>query len=156
VGLGVGDRGRHEIREFRDPRLGIGRQRNQAQSTSSGRWWAAKQRHQASVNRRWRGARVSPPKSTTCLFARTRIRLLAQATNLERIPMSTRILALVGSLRAGSYNRRLAEAAAKYAPVGIDVEIFEGLGEVGHHRTGGNRPTAGSEPPGPLPAPGGT
>jgi NAD(P)H-dependent FMN reductase len=27
--------------------------------------------------------------------------------------MSTRILALVGSLRAGSYNRRLAEAAGK-------------------------------------------
>ena len=44
--------------------------------------------------------------------------------------MSTRILALVGSLRAGSYNRRLAEAAAKYAPKGIDVEIFEGLREV--------------------------
>jgi NAD(P)H-dependent FMN reductase len=44
--------------------------------------------------------------------------------------MSTRILALVGSLRAGSHNRGLAEAAAKYAPEGIDVEIFEGLGEV--------------------------
>jgi len=44
--------------------------------------------------------------------------------------MSTQILALVGSLRAGSYNRRLAEAAVKYAPEGIDVEIFEGLGEV--------------------------
>jgi len=44
--------------------------------------------------------------------------------------MSTRILALVGSLRAGSHNRRLAEAAVKYAPEGIDVEIFEGLGEV--------------------------
>jgi len=44
--------------------------------------------------------------------------------------MSTRILALVGSLRASSYNRRLAEAAVKYAPESIDVEIFEGLGEV--------------------------
>ncbi len=44
--------------------------------------------------------------------------------------MSTRILALVGSLRAGSCNRRLAEAAVKYAPQGIDVEIFEGLSEV--------------------------
>jgi NAD(P)H-dependent FMN reductase len=44
--------------------------------------------------------------------------------------MSTRILALVGSLRAGSYNRQLAEAAVKHAADGIDVEIFEGLAEV--------------------------
>jgi NAD(P)H-dependent FMN reductase len=44
--------------------------------------------------------------------------------------MSTRILALVGSLRADSYNRQLAEAAVKHAPDGIDVEIFEGLAEV--------------------------
>ena len=44
--------------------------------------------------------------------------------------MSTRILALVGSLRADSYNRQLAEAAVKHARDGIDVEIFEGLAEV--------------------------
>jgi NAD(P)H-dependent FMN reductase len=44
--------------------------------------------------------------------------------------MSTRILALIGSLRAGSYNRQLAEAAVKHAPAGINVEIFEGLADV--------------------------
>ena len=44
--------------------------------------------------------------------------------------MSTRILALVGSLRCGSDNRRLAEAAVKLAPSGISVEIFDGLAEV--------------------------
>jgi NAD(P)H-dependent FMN reductase len=44
--------------------------------------------------------------------------------------MTTRILALVGSLRAGSYNRQLAEAAVKHAPDGTDVEIFEGLADV--------------------------
>ena len=44
--------------------------------------------------------------------------------------MSVRILALVGSLRAGSTNRQLAEAAVKFAPEGADVEIFEGLSEV--------------------------
>jgi NAD(P)H-dependent FMN reductase len=44
--------------------------------------------------------------------------------------MSTRILALVGSLRSGSENRRLAEAAVKLAPSGISVEIFEGLADV--------------------------
>ncbi|MET7289159.1 NAD(P)H-dependent oxidoreductase [Streptomyces sp. NPDC005573] len=44
--------------------------------------------------------------------------------------MSVRILALVGSLRAGSHNRQLAEAAVKLAPEGVEVELFEGLAEV--------------------------
>jgi NAD(P)H-dependent FMN reductase len=44
--------------------------------------------------------------------------------------MSVRILALVGSLRAGSHNRQLAEAAVKHAPEGADVELYEGLAEV--------------------------
>ncbi|WP_019068397.1 NADPH-dependent FMN reductase [Streptomyces hokutonensis] len=44
--------------------------------------------------------------------------------------MSVRILALVGSLRAGSHNRQLAEAAVKFAPEGADIEIFEGLADI--------------------------
>ncbi|MET9441202.1 NAD(P)H-dependent oxidoreductase [Streptomyces sp. NPDC006610] len=44
--------------------------------------------------------------------------------------MSVRFLALVGSLRAGSHNRQLAEAAAKVAPEGVDVELFDGLADV--------------------------
>ncbi|MEU1040160.1 NAD(P)H-dependent oxidoreductase [Streptomyces sp. NPDC005907] len=44
--------------------------------------------------------------------------------------MSVRILALVGSLRAGSHNRQLAEAAVKHAPAGVEIELFEGLAEV--------------------------
>ncbi|MEU6674690.1 NADPH-dependent FMN reductase [Streptomyces sp. NPDC046853] len=44
--------------------------------------------------------------------------------------MSVRILALVGSLRAGSHNRQLAEAAAKHAPSGVEIELFEGLADV--------------------------
>ncbi|ARP68838.1 NAD(P)H-dependent oxidoreductase [Streptomyces pluripotens] len=44
--------------------------------------------------------------------------------------MSVRILALVGSLRAGSTNRQLAEAAVKLAPEGAEIDLFEGLGEV--------------------------
>ncbi|WP_432020559.1 NAD(P)H-dependent oxidoreductase [Streptomyces sp. 1222.5] len=44
--------------------------------------------------------------------------------------MSVRILALVGSLRAGSHNRQLAEAAVKLAPQGAEVELFEGLADV--------------------------
>ncbi|WP_211271387.1 NAD(P)H-dependent oxidoreductase, partial [Streptomyces prasinus] len=44
--------------------------------------------------------------------------------------MSVRILALVGSLRAGSHNRQLAEAAAKIAPEGSEIVVHEGLAEI--------------------------
>ncbi|MFE3190309.1 NAD(P)H-dependent oxidoreductase [Nocardia sp. NPDC059240] len=42
----------------------------------------------------------------------------------------TRILVLVGSLRAASINRRLAEAAAKTAAEGVELALYEGLGEI--------------------------
>jgi NAD(P)H-dependent FMN reductase len=54
--------------------------------------------------------------------------------------MCTRILALVGSLRAGSYNRQLAEAAVKHAPDGADVEIYDGLAEVPFYNEELDRP----------------
>lgn len=59
--------------------------------------------------------------------------------------MSTRILALVGSLRAGSYNRQLAEAAVKHAPDDVDVEIYDGLAEVPFYNEDLDRPAA--DPP---------
>ena len=42
----------------------------------------------------------------------------------------TRIVALVGSLRADSLNRRIAEALRVQAPDGVLVEIAEGLGDL--------------------------
>jgi NAD(P)H-dependent FMN reductase len=41
-----------------------------------------------------------------------------------------KILALVGSLRAASINRQIAELAAEVAPDGVTVTVFEGLGEL--------------------------
>ena len=41
-----------------------------------------------------------------------------------------RLLAISGSLRAGSYNTALARAAADVAPEGVEVEIYDGLGEL--------------------------
>jgi chromate reductase len=41
-----------------------------------------------------------------------------------------RILAISGSLRAGSYNTSLARAAVDVAPAGVDVELYEGLGSL--------------------------
>jgi NAD(P)H-dependent FMN reductase len=55
-------------------------------------------------------------------------------------PVNTRILALVGSLRAGSYNKQLAEAAVKYAPDHVDVEIFDGLADVAFYDEDIDRP----------------
>jgi len=40
------------------------------------------------------------------------------------------VLALVGSLRAGSTNRQLAEATAQVSPEGTTVMIFDGLAEI--------------------------
>ena len=40
------------------------------------------------------------------------------------------VLALVGSLRAASVNRQVAELAAENAPEGISVRLYEGLGDV--------------------------
>jgi NAD(P)H-dependent FMN reductase len=57
----------------------------------------------------------------------------------------TRILALVGSLRSASVNRRLAEAAAELAPEGAEVVIYEGLAEVPFYNEdidGDNAPAA--------------
>jgi chromate reductase, NAD(P)H dehydrogenase (quinone) len=41
-----------------------------------------------------------------------------------------RILALSGSLREQSYNSALARAAVELAPAGVDVAVFDGLGDV--------------------------
>lgn len=49
--------------------------------------------------------------------------------NLQR-PSRHRILALPGSLRGGSYNRKLLEAAADRAPATLTIELFDGLAEV--------------------------
>lgn len=42
----------------------------------------------------------------------------------------TRLLALVGSLRAASINRRIAEAAVQAAPEGVEVVLYEGLADI--------------------------
>ncbi len=43
---------------------------------------------------------------------------------------ATRVLVLVGSLRADSINRRIAEAVRDQAPAGVVVDIADGLGDL--------------------------
>ncbi|MEO7064880.1 MAG: NADPH-dependent FMN reductase [Dokdonella sp.] len=45
-------------------------------------------------------------------------------------PLSLRILAIPGSLRSHSYNRHLLEAGSRCAPAGMQVHIYDALGEV--------------------------
>jgi chromate reductase, NAD(P)H dehydrogenase (quinone) len=40
------------------------------------------------------------------------------------------ILALVGSLRKGSYNAAIARAAVELAPAGVDIEVYDALRQV--------------------------
>jgi NAD(P)H-dependent FMN reductase len=49
---------------------------------------------------------------------------------VSEIKSDIKVLALVGSLRAASINRKIAELAASVAPEGVTVTVFEGLGDV--------------------------
>jgi len=60
-----------------------------------------------------------------------------------------KVLALVGSLRAASINRQIAELAAEVAPEGVTVTVFEGWGSCRLQR--GNRPAVGAEGDEPAP-----
>ena len=51
-----------------------------------------------------------------------------------------RILAISGSLRAGSHNTDLLQAAAAVAPDGIDIELYDGLKEIPPYDADDDRP----------------
>src|SRR5204863_8628154 len=54
-------------------------------------------------------------------------------TGLRSVSMSmtnTLVLVLVGSLRADSLNRKIAEAVREQAPAGVTVDIADGLGDL--------------------------
>lgn len=61
------------------------------------------------------------------------------------------VLALVGSLRAASINRRIAELAAAVAPDGVTVTVFEGLGELPFYNEEIDPAMTDGAEPGPAP-----
>jgi len=56
-----------------------------------------------------------------------------------------RILAISGSLRSASYNTGLARAAIEVVPDGVEIELYEGLGELPPYDQ--DLDEAGGEPP---------
>jgi NAD(P)H-dependent FMN reductase len=56
-----------------------------------------------------------------------------------------RVLAIPGSLRAGSYNAALARAVCELAPAGVEVELWEELGSIPPYDQDLDEP--GSTPP---------
>ncbi len=52
------------------------------------------------------------------------------ASTQENTVSDIRVAVLVGSLRADSLNRRIADTLRAQAPAGVTVEIFAGLGEI--------------------------
>ena len=53
-----------------------------------------------------------------------------RANGLARIHSVVRVLAISGSLRRGSSNTAVLEAARLLAPAGVDVELYEGLARI--------------------------
>lgn len=45
-----------------------------------------------------------------------------------------RVLGISGSLRQGSHNTALIEAAARRAPEGVDIELYQGIEDLPHYR----------------------
>jgi NAD(P)H-dependent FMN reductase len=58
-----------------------------------------------------------------------------------------KVLALVGSLRAASINRQIAELAASSAPDDVTVTVFEGLGELPFYNEDIDDAMTGDAPP---------
>jgi len=56
--------------------------------------------------------------------------------------MAVSLLGLSGSLREGSYNRRLLGAAAAELPHGVSLDLFEQLGDISAYREGSPAPAA--------------
>lgn len=65
---------------------------------------------------------------------------------MSRKPSATGILILVGSLRAASVNRQLAQLVVDTAPETIRAELFDAVGELPHY----NEDIDGDPPPDPV------
>src|SRR5690242_16249937 len=63
-------------------------------------------------------------------MVRLRRARILQTTEGKREMSDTKVLVLLGSLRAASINRQLAELAIDSAPAGVSLELFDRLGDL--------------------------
>lgn len=66
---------------------------------------------------------------------------------MPEINSGVKVLALVGSLRAASVNRQIAELAANVVPDGVTVTVFDGLGELPFYNEDLERDAENGGPP---------
>lgn len=74
------------------------------------------------------------------------VRMLKTTEGNETVA-GMKVLALVGSLRAASINRQIAELAASSAPDDVTVTVFEGLGELPFYNEDIDDAMTGDAPP---------
>src|ERR1700752_2820400 len=67
---------------------------------------------------------------TTVRLARARISQTTEGNGNMSDISDIKVLVLVGSLRAASINRQLAELAVETAPEGVSLQLFDRLGEL--------------------------
>ena len=85
--------------------------------------------------------------------------MYGNSTERDAQMSDVKVLALVGSLRAASVNRQLAELAAETAPGGVTLSLFDGLGDLPFYnedidnrgRAGRRRRRCATPPPTPTP-----
>src|SRR5437868_3982490 len=71
----------------------------------------------------------TPPTRAAATTSATTSRSSPSWRSSSRRP-DVKVLAVSGSLRAGSHNTALLQEAARLAPAGVEVELWEGLGDL--------------------------
>src|SRR2546426_6132792 len=80
------------------------------------------------------GRRFAPSPRHRCVADRDERPVLKEERHLcsKAAAAYVKVLAISGSLRAGSSNTALLEAAVGFAPPGMEIVLFTGLGDLPH------------------------
>ncbi len=98
------------------------------------------------IDRREFGIELEPRAADRPARARQRRQADREPRARPGAGVTMRIVALSGSLRAGSHNTLLLQAAAAGAPDGIELELYEGLKEIPPYDADDDLPGAQPEP----------
>ena len=105
----------------------------------SGRRPVGQRPHRPRARRHDRSHRVRARSGThrsPAAASSSRTRSSSRPTSRRSRRPEVKVLAISGSLRAGSYNTALARAAVELAPAGVEIELYDGLGLLPHYDAG--------------------